>query len=252
MLDSSRTKILVIGNSHAACLKRAHELISVNYSISFAVMSGGTGPYFCVDEEKKLSVLHEYGEEPYYTPDDAACLPLDSYDVIVFSALGRVFGGIGAREPVIESCQVEEFGLKALSKDGNLVSKACFKDCLVDWLNDLPITHLVKQVAALSDNIIYIQPYPYFSDEVLHHPEFILSKMYQRPAEIYSCIQNTKNEWLRDLCGQVGAELIEYPRDATVGQFVKSNFVKSKDLIHPTDHYGRLVLQDLEGLKNKK
>ena len=245
---SQKKKVLVVGNSHAACLKRAYDLadntINSKIDLSFAVTSGGTGPYFVINDEFTLEPLKGFAEKASFYPEDKKNVPITSYDAIVVASLGRVFGGIGANEPVVKSCVVADFGIKQTEENLPVVSLSCFKDSLTYWLDTLPGSSIVAALRKV-DIPVFIQPYPYFSEAVFNHEKFILREIYDEPKGMYNFMIDVKNSWLSELCDNNGCTLLEYPDAATNGMFTHSKFIKSEDLIHPTDQYGVEVLKNI-------
>lgn len=246
---SQKKKVLVVGNSHAACLKRAYDLadntINSKIDLSFAVCSGGTGPYFEIDDSSRLIPLKEFGDKASYAPEEVKDIPVNSYDAVVIASLGRVFGGIGANEPVVKSCFVADFGIERAAEDLPVVSMSCFRDSMRHWLNFLPGTSLVNMLSENVDIPIFIQPYPYYSEEVINQERFILNEIYTNPKGMYDFLVDIKDSWLNDLCEKNECYLLSYPQAATDGIFTQSRFIKSEDLIHPTDQYGIEVLKNI-------
>lgn len=250
-----------MGNSHAGCLKRANEqspeILGRFGEISFYVTPGGTGPYLELGKNGELSEMRvspeclravsntDISELPtYFTPADTPSVPIQRYDVIVLSALGRSLGGIGMHEPLYRQGALARFGVKPNGINKSLISEDCFDDIFSAWVDSHQGIKLFRALRSFTKSQIIVQPFPYYSQAAVTHPGWDMANIYQDAIGANRFYQQKKNDYLVKLCQYEAAILLNYPNpEWSVDCFTPAALIKSTDLIHATDEYGKLVLE---------
>lgn len=178
----------------------------------------------------------------YFKPDSAPNIPVQEYDVIVVSALGRIFGGIGAADPIFEQGALVRFGPRENDVTDRLISDSCLNEVAVSWLERHQGIQLLRSLRNRTSVSIIVQPFPYYSEQVLEHPDWQMTKLYKEAfdANFYSRL---KDSYLRDICGSLGVKLLDYPDPEWSDRWLTpKELCRAPDLLHPTEEYGRQVL----------
>lgn len=245
-------KVLLVGNSQAACIKRACDLrpgvLSKRAQLAFQVTPGGDGPYFTVENDR-LSVISRWinpKHPPTAYPEGADRSSLSSYEAIVVSALGYVDGGFCYKNPIQRQGQLHQFLPRKNVISDRPISAACFRQIVFQGLLSQPGISFLSNLRSAYQGRIIVQPFPLVSDAMRSHADWPLSMMYSDPIGAHSFFCSTGQDALREICSAAGAELLPYPRAEWLEEnFTPAEFMNARDGIHPNDAYGLMVCDQL-------
>ena len=244
-------RILVAGNSHAGCVKRAYDqdenILNRFGDIFFYVTPGGTGPYFKVCSDGLLEVSVNLPNHPaYYSPDSTPYQTIESFDVIVICALGRVHGGVGMNNPLTEQGLIHRFGPKPNSIISTLISETCCREIVEQGLEQHEGTKFLRQLRDYTSVPIIVQPFPFYSEAVVEEEAWQMNILYENSSGANRFYCGLRDEFLKRICSELNVELLDYPETEWSKKcFTPRQFVYASDFIHPIDEYGRLFLKQV-------
>jgi hypothetical protein len=244
------TKLLIVGNSQAGCIKRAYdripEVLNSVADVYFYVISGGTGPYFQIKSDRLVVEASNPKYPPYAIPEDARSLPLKNYDIIFVSALGYIDGGFAFVNQITRQGLLFDFGPKANPITDLLLSKSCYTRVIFDMLMAQSGFRFLESLRGAFGKRIVVQPFPLLSSLTRESSAWAMNQMYEQPLEAHKFFQGTRDEFVDLFCRERSIELLPYLRhEWTEDYFTPEALMRSGDCVHPTDEYGELVVRQL-------
>jgi hypothetical protein len=247
-------KILFAGNSQTSCLKRAFDNnpeTLEKHQVYFHVTPGGTGPYFKIKDDK-LSVIQgaiNPNFPPRLHPEDVPTPSLNSFDVIIVSALGYIDGGFyyPGHSPVIAQGLLHQYSPKPNKLADRLLSKSCYKDIIFTLLSQQPGFQFLFDLKNNYNKRIIVQPFPFISEIIKNHQEWPINKMYNDPLGAHAFFQKTRSQYLMETCKKLSVELLPYPvTEWEKTLFAPKEFMALSDGLHPSDDYGQMIIEQIE------
>ena len=245
-------KVLVAGNSQAGALRSALKegLLDDENIIrpDFYVIPGGFGPNFAIVDRKLVVKSFDERFPPFVDPPDAKFRSLDDYDAIVVSALGYVGGGLVHNNPIPRQGYVAEFGPRKDRPDRPLISRACFADIVRPALMRQPGFVFLQSLCAEFSGRVVVQTYPYYSTHLAEREDWEIQRYYEDFRGFNRFLLNLRDNALRDICADLGAELLGPPDPSwSMDCFTPRALMKDSDGQHPRPGYGAMVLRQITG-----
>lgn len=239
-------RLLFAGNSHASCLKRAHDshpgLLS-KCEVFFYVTTGGAGPLFTI-KDNKLNVIG--APVTRVSPEEVRGLPLNHYDVIVISALGYVDGGFCYNNVITKQGLLAAYRPKPNKVTNRYLSKNCYIQVISSSLRAQHGVQFLLNLRASFGGRIIVQPLPVMSEIVKGHPDWALNQMYDDPIGAHEFFSRIRDEFLANICKEVSAELLPYPIASWRNDlFAPAEFMSKDDGLHTLDSYGEMVIRQI-------
>jgi hypothetical protein len=244
-------KILFVGNSQLGCLKLAFDEtpdVLHGHEIHFQVFPGGEGPSFDLEGGKLVPIQEAVNPNfpPRVSPEEAAELPVDAYDVIVVSALGYVDGGFYYKNPATLQGQLHGYGPKTNDLSNRPLSAACYRSLISGCLRGQDGFKFLSRLRASFRSRIIVQPFPLMSEIVRDHPGWSLNRMYEDPIGAHRFITQARDEVLAAACDSVSAVLLPHPDASWKDQlFTPRELMGKGDGLHPLPPYGEMVLRQV-------
>lgn len=247
-------KILFIGNSQLSCVKLAYDKYGFNCvdnEIHFYIIPGGWGPSFIIEngllKVNPVAALKEF--PPFYYPDVVPSTHLDSYDLILISALGYYDGGFKHvnDSSFLAQGAVLELGLNDFDVGHPVVSKSCAFEMMNGFFMEYQLGFkFIKHLKSSYSGQILLQPFPLLSDIVLKDKGWLINKFYSSPTDANLFFLSIKDRLLDDFCKTFNITLLDYPKSEwRVSGFTPSTYMSDVDGIHPTVEYGNLILDQV-------
>lgn len=249
-------KILLVGNSQLACLKKAHDLdgtiLGKIRDVHFFVTPGGTGPYLEISDDLLLRVK-KGGLNPKFPPreypDGVSKIPIIDYGAIVVSALGYLDGGYYYPNSITRQGVLNEFGPKPNQISNRPLSKSCYRRVIESSLLSQPGFLFLRELRERYRGKIIVQPFPLLSSSIAIHPNWPLNQMYESPREAHIFFSSSRDDFMEKLSKSHSFDLLAYPSDEWKQNcFTPSEFIGSPDGLHPDEKYGMLVIKQIARL----
>lgn len=245
-------KILIVGNSQVAPLKAAHNrfpaVLGRLGEVRFYSIPGGSGPAFLIENgrlrvpEKAINPKYP----PFADPADTIDLPLDYYDGLVVSALGHIGGSFLWPSEMFQRGVLYDFAPHKMDADSKPLSRACYREIIrAEMAEQTGIRFLAKLRGAYAGRIL-VQPFPRVSSAARDRDDWSLREIYQDPVGAHRFFSETRDEFLAELCADLGAELLPYPaKTLREDHLTPMEYVEHIDGLHPNKEYGRMVLENI-------
>lgn len=239
-------KVLVLGNSQAGALKRAHDenperLTDAGIDIGFFVIPGGWGPDLTVVDDHLVTGSTSATHPPYAAPKGIDRAPLSSFDAIVISSLGFFGGGYGFRNPVSASGALAQFKPRGVGLRQPLVSDRCMKEMAAAMSERQPGIRTLRALANCGIPIL-VQPWPRVSDDMLNQPEWGFRQWYAKPKAAYQFFARICDENLAAIAQETGAQILPRPEFGHPHGMTPAALMREIDGVHQSDQYGGFVL----------
>lgn len=243
------TQVLVIGNSQAGALKRAHDAAPERWrarglALHFFVAPGGIGPDFHLTDGRLVPGEVSPTHPPYDWPPGTRATPLAAFDAILVSALGYVDGGFAYRNPIPRCGILPEFGPLGQSAARMPVSDRCFTEMMAALFERQPGIRTLRRLCAGSAVPVHVQPFPALSEAVAGHPDWGLAAMYRDPVAAHRFMLAAREGVLAAIAAETGARLLPDPAPRTPEGFTPRALMR-EDGVHQADAYGARVLDRL-------
>ena len=249
-------KILIAGNSQAACLKNAldsscDDEYTLLKNANWIVIAGGKGPNLKLN--KDLIEVESFNPRfpPRFHPSELVLnSSVSEYDVIVISALGFIDGGYLWENPISTISNISPVGLEVRDKDVEPipVSRSCFYEIAAAMFSPGMVGfRFLRQLRDTFGGKIIVQPFPLLSEEIISRDDWHLAKIYENPVAANEFMLKIKDDYLSNICSELSCDLLPYPNPQwrEVG-FTAREYSNAPDCVHPTDSYGAMVLAQLE------
>ena len=248
-------KILIIGNSHCACIKNAYDFLSrknINclggFAPSWIVVPGGWGPNIRV-EDSKLSVTSIDADFPpkYWPNEDIMQAPIHDYDCIIISALCPVDGGWAYKNHLSSNDDMWPSFLEETQVTARTpVSRALYSEIVKAFFDITPGVQLVKSLRSYGyDRSVLIQPSPMPSKSLISHKGWHVRALYKEPIAANEFFHSIKNEYLAELSSDLNLTLLSYPLEICRGSDFTPDKYMENDMVHGNHMYGELVLAQI-------
>jgi hypothetical protein len=239
-------KVLVLGNSQAGALKRAHDgnperLTDAGIDIGFFVIPGGLGPDLTVVDDHLVTGHTSPTHPPYLAPKGIDRAALSSFDAIIISALGFFNAGYGYASAVPASGALAQFKPRGVGLRQPLVSDRCMKEMAAAMFERQAGVRTLR-VLASSGIPILVQSWPRVSDDMLNQPEWGFRKWYTKPKAAYQFFARICDENLATIEQQTGAQILPRPEFGNAHGMTPAAFMREIDGVHQSDQYGCFVL----------
>lgn len=242
-------KILITGNSQVACLKAANrihpEALAATADVAFYCIPGGTGPAFAIENGRlSLNGVRINPElPPFADPPGTPESELASYDAILVSGLGRIGGGFGSPSDMMLRGVLHAYGPRKTDVGAGLLSAACYRRIIASELSAQAGIGFLKRLRAAYAGRILVQSFPRVTAAAAERPDWCLNAIYQDGVGAHRFFSASRDEFLRQLCADLGAELLPYPEQATrPDHMTPPELMPSADGLHPGTDFGRMVL----------
>ncbi len=248
-------KLLLIGNSQLSCIKQAFDKYGFSNSehqLYFYIMPGGWGPSFNIEngllKVNPVAVVNDF--PPTYFPDDVLINQVESYDLILVSALGHYDGGfkyINDSSFLLQGV-VPELGLKDSGLSSPVVSKSCISEMMNAFFMDYQLGFkFIRHLRANYSGKILLQPFPLLSESVKLRSDWLINLNYLDPLATNLYFLSLKDRLIVDFCLRENITVLDYPSDEwrSLG-FTPANYMSEIDGIHPTPEYGKMILDQLQ------
>ncbi len=242
-------RILITGNSQAACLKAANrihpDILAATAAVAFYCIPGGHGPAFAI-ENGRLSlkgVRTNPDHPPFADPPDTPETELASYDAILVSGLGRIGGGFGSPSDMMLRGVLHAFGPRETTVGAGLISSACYRHIIAAELSAQPGIGFLRRLRVAYSGRIFIQSFPRVTAAAADRADWCLNNIYRDAVGAHRFFSTTRDDFLRQLCDDLGAELLPYPEQASrPDHMTPPELMPNPDGLHPGPEFGRLVL----------
>lgn len=242
-------RLLVVGNSQAGALKRAHDAAPGRYrdaglDLAFFVVPGGIGPDVAVVDGCLAVGAVSPTHPPYEWPPGTRQTPLRAFDAVLVSALGYIDGGHAYRNPIPRCGILPEFGPEGQAAKRMPVSDSCFAEMMAALLEQQPGIRSLRRLCAGFAGPVLVQRFPALSEAVAEHPDWGLRQMYRDPLAAHRFLLKTCEAALAALAAETGARLVPDPIARTADGFTPRALMR-EDGVHQAETYGAAILDEL-------
>lgn len=232
-------KALLIGNSQAGALKRAHRIdpaAAEGLDVHFIVLPGGVGPFLSLRDDRLQVTPAGEGLERWVAPPETDQMPVSGFDVVLLCAIGYVEGGYRFTNPITTGVALAEFQPLA---DVELVSDACARELVRTGIERQPGTRLLRELGEALGRKVIVLPFPRPSDALAEREEWPLRRMYADWRGAHRFYMGASSAALKDICEECGVQLLAHPEG--VSDLWTDRALMRDDLIHANEAYGARV-----------
>ncbi|MFV1874456.1 hypothetical protein [Nioella sp.] len=243
-------KVLVIGNSQSAALKRAHEpraenLRAKGFDCHFYVILGGSGPDFLIEDDRLVPGKIVKTHPPFMSPAGTNEIPLKEFDALLISALGYFDGGFRhknliTRAGVLADCRPRGEALKRPP-----VSHPCMAEIMAAALERQNGIRTLRRICETYVGPVFVQRWPHLSEAILDHQDWGLRLWYEAPAKAYRILAELRDSAMEEIANDIGARLLDYPDFDHPRGFSPRGMMRDSDYLHQSDAYADLIIDQL-------
>lgn len=246
-------KILVIGNSQAACLYSAfnspHSSISLLKDADWIIAPSGQGPSIILENGcARASSLDQSLRLRMHPSDSVLKKQVYNYDLIIVSALGWFDGGHQWSTSITHGhTHLPSTFRLCNNREFNVISHRCFQEVIFARLSQMPGFRFLNQIKEIFKGKIIVQPFPLISSGILERHDWKLSSTYEDPVGTYHYFLDLKDRYLVKVCEPDNCFLLGYPDSSwRKSGFTPEQFIRDPTFLHPSVEYYRLVLNQLD------
>lgn len=247
-------KGLVLGNSHASCLKIAYDknyTNSTTLNLDFYITPGGYGPHFFIKnnllEVPKFEINPKF--PPRYSTESVLSTKINEYDFLIISALGFIDPGpVNSTNKITSLGCIYEFKPKLeFISSATPVSKQLVIKCANQLLSLQRGFRLLEEIKSTYKGIIVVQRSPNFSVDILDDPNWALQR-YERTLEAHNFFNAIRGKFLESVTVGENVFLLDHPEECMHESGLTTNEFMQKDKIHGNELYGVLVLNEINNV----
>lgn len=242
------SELLIAGNSQLGVLRSAYQkdkdALLGRCNVTFFATPGGSGPYMKVDGDRLVTTERAAQHRSFWSPAEASQRSINSFDAIVVSALGFI-DGCTADLPAVARVRLSKF--EPLDREtAPFVSEACFRELVAAALGMQPGFIFLRDLRSAYTGEVIVQPFPYHPIGVASRSGWRLATRYRNPVGLYKLLSEIKDNYLEDVCSELGVTLLDYPFPNLRGaMFTPEDLVDERDFLHPNERYGAAVLRQV-------
>lgn len=179
---------------------------------------------------------------------------LSGYDAIVISAMGifDTYPGYysGLKEGYIVDFDPNYSFLSSLTDSQIMWNRPLSKQIIdiinINLYNSMEGFKFIRELALKFKGPIIVQPTPLPKLSSKENPDWFFNKVYLKPMMAYEFYINIKDNYLKNLCSEINASLLEYPSNINEIRFTPDDLMG--DNSHGNYNYGPLVFFQIEKL----